>query len=174
MISFREFLAEAARKKSSGNIADRVTIKNVGTYGTKSEYAAYIGNKEVAAVSLHSKSSEMGVRPGYSVHQMQTHPDFRGRGLMRLMHDHIEKDLGEPIQPSRALTKDGKAFWQRYRPEALKGTIHEGWASSWKKAGEDPKVRKTGLEGHHSGRSLGQDHRCRGHGWRPPGHAGRP
>lgn len=40
------------------------------------------------------------------------HNKYKHKGLATFMYDYIEKDLEIKLQPSKAQTKEGKAFWQ--------------------------------------------------------------
>jgi predicted GNAT family acetyltransferase len=76
---------------------------------------AFIGNKLVGRLILTTEGDDKH----NSVFKVAVEPEYRGRGVATQMYQHAEKELGSPLRPSTALTDDGYAFWNHYRPEAV-------------------------------------------------------
>ena len=112
MKSFKDFIAEEKFQPSD------LKIKKTGD----ATYTAYHKRKVVGKAIVdypHEKQPEGTI----SIFKMTTHPDYRGRGVMTHVYNHIEKDTGKRLVPSNATTDDGFEFWKRYRPDEVKNDL---------------------------------------------------
>ena len=82
-------------------------------------YMAYHGKKRIGA-AMTTKDIEHGK---HSIWKSETHPDYRQKGVMRHIYNHIEKTTGKELHPSSTLSDDGHKFWQKFRPEAVKDDL---------------------------------------------------
>lgn len=62
---------------------------------------------------------EISERPNQTaeIQDIEVDPEHRRRGWASKLYDFVERDFGVTILPSKVLTEDGRAFWQRRNPD---------------------------------------------------------
>lgn len=112
MKTFKDFISEEKFQPSD------LKIKKTGS----ATYTAY-HKRRVVGKTIVDYPQENQPEGTISIFKTVTHPEYRKRGVMSHMYDHIEKDTGKRLVPSSALSDDGFEFWKRYRPEAVKDDL---------------------------------------------------
>lgn len=84
-------------------------------------FTAHYKGKRVGAVSTWNDLQHKK----FSVFKSETHPDYRQRGVMTALYQHIETTTGKQLHPSSSLSDDGHAFWSKYRPEAVENDLRK-------------------------------------------------
>lgn len=82
-------------------------------------YTAHQGRKRVGAAITWN---DVG-HGKFGIYKSETHPDYRKKGVMRQLYNHIEKTTGKTLHPASALSDAGHKFWSKFRPEAVKDDL---------------------------------------------------
>ena len=104
MITFKQFLLEHRNIKEFEGM-----VFHVGGW-TGHDYQIYKDGKHIGKAIVDPWQKQM--------HNIELHPQYRGKGYAATIYRFAEKQLGQKLNPSKSQTPAAKAFWKKYRPEA--------------------------------------------------------
>lgn len=82
-------------------------------HGAELLVTARLGERVVGTVTYDRERS--------CVSQVWVHPQARRRGVAGALYDHVRDALGQPLEPSETLTREGAALWRSRGVDALRG-----------------------------------------------------